>query len=30
MPSPEKVSKKARVEENDDDDIFEDAFEACL
>ena len=31
MPSPEKVSKEARVEENDDDeDIFEDAFEACL
>jgi len=30
MPSPEKVSKKTRVEENDDDDIFEDAFEACL
>ena len=30
MPSPEKVSKKARVEENDAEDIFEDAFEACL
>jgi hypothetical protein len=30
MPSPEKVSKKARVEENDAEDIFEDACEACL
>ena len=30
MPSPEKVSKEARVEENDDEDIFNDAFEACL
>jgi hypothetical protein len=30
MPSPEKVSKEARVEENDAEDIFEDAFEACL
>ena len=30
MPSPEKVSKEARVEENDDEDIFEDTFEACL
>jgi hypothetical protein len=30
MPSPEKVSKKARVEENDAEDIFEDAFEARL
>ena len=29
MPSPEKVSKEAGVEENDDDDIFNDAFEAC-
>ena len=30
MPSPEKMSKEARVEENDDEDIFNDAFEACL
>ena len=30
MPSPEKVSKEARVEENDDEDIFTDAFEDCL
>jgi len=30
MSSPEKMSKEARVEENDDEDIFEDAFEACL
>ena len=30
MPSPEKMSKGARVEENDDEDIFNDAFEACL
>ena len=30
MPSPEKVSEEARVEENDDEDIFNDAFEACL
>ena len=30
MPSPEKVSKEARVEEIDDEDFFEDAFEACL
>ena len=30
MPSPEKVSKEVRMEENDDEDIFEDAFEACL
>jgi hypothetical protein len=30
MPSPEKVSKEARVKENDDEEIFEDAFEACL
>ena len=30
MPSPEKVSKEAHVEENDDEDIFEDAFEDCL
>ena len=30
MPSPEKVSKEARVEENDDEDIFKDAFEECL
>ena len=30
MTSPEKVSKEARVEENDAEDIFEDAFEACL
>ena len=30
MPSPEKVSNEARVEENDDEDIFEDAFEDCL
>jgi len=30
MSSPEKVSKKTRVEENYDEDIFEDAFEACL
>ena len=30
MPSPEKMSKEARVEENDDEDIFNDAFEAYL
>jgi hypothetical protein len=30
MSSPEKVSKEVRVEENDDEDIFKDAFEACL
>ena len=30
MPSPEKMSKEARVEENDDEDIFNDAFEDCL
>jgi hypothetical protein len=30
MPSPEKVSKEARVEENDDDDVFADTIEACL
>lgn len=30
MPSPEKVSKEARVEENDEEDIFADTFEACL
>jgi hypothetical protein len=30
LPSPEKMSKEARVEENDDEDIFNDAFEACL
>ena len=30
MPSAEKVSKEARVEENDDEDIFNDAFEDCL
>jgi len=30
MSSPDKMSKEARVEENYDEDIFEDAFEACL
>ena len=30
MPSPEKVSKEARVEENDEEGIFADTFEACL
>ena len=30
MPSPEKVSNEARVEGNDDEDVFADTFEACL
>ena len=30
MPSPDKVSKEARVEENDEEGIFADTFEACL
>ena len=30
MPSPDKVSNEARVEENDEEGIFADTFEACL
>ena len=30
MPSPKKVSKEARVEGNDDEDIFVGTFEVCL
>ena len=30
MPSPEKVSNEARVEGNDEEDIFADTIEACL
>jgi len=30
MSRPEKVSKGVRMEENGDEDIFNDTFEACL
>ena len=30
MPSPDKVSNEARVEQNDEEGIFADTFEACL
>ena len=30
MTSPDEVSKEARVEENDEEGIFADTFEACL